>query len=65
MGGGASILTEGVIFAGSPLELSAGGIELKEQAQGYFYETTFLDCHWLSNGGALSITDGSSAEFGT
>jgi hypothetical protein len=65
MGGGASILTEGVTFVGSPLELSAGGIELQDQAQGYFFDTTFLDCHWLGNGGALSITDGSSAEFGT
>lgn len=60
----ASILTDGVKFAGAIGAGFSGGIELTQQASGFFYNTTFQRCRWQGNGGALSILSGSQAQLG-
>lgn len=61
----ASILTDGVKFAGALGASYSGGIELTQQANGFFYNTTFHRCRSQDSGGALSILSGSQATLGT
>lgn len=61
----ATILTDGVKFSGSLTGAYSGGIELTQQAIAYFYNTTFCNCRWQGNGGALSLQGGSMAQLGT
>lgn len=61
----ATIVTEGVIFEGSPNGAYSGGIELTQQAMGYFYTTSFRRCRWQGDGGALRLVGGSTAQLGT
>ena len=61
----ATLFTEGVVFQGSLTSYYSGGVELRNLAQGFFYNSTFRDCHNQTNGGALLLTGGSSAFVGT
>lgn len=61
----ASILTDGVKFAGAISAGYSGGIELTDAATGFFYNTTFQHCRWQGNGGAISIAGGSQVELST
>ena len=60
----ASLFTDGVLFLGSLTDYYSGGVELRNLAQGFFYNTTFRDCHNQTNGGGLLLTGGSSALVG-
>lgn len=61
----ASVLTDGVIFSGSLSATYSGGIELTQEARGFFFNTTFRRCRWDWSGGALNLRGGSTAELGT
>ncbi len=60
----ASLFTDGVLFLGSLTDYYSGGVELRDLAQGFFYNTTFRHCHNQTNGGGLLLTGGSSALVG-